>query len=97
MRAGRGAGSLFHERVVIRFRRKAIAEPLQAQPGALRHSHDMPFAAHGVAERVHASCGVVRHVLHVREDHAGGAERTGHDPRLDDAEAEMAAEISLDS
>ncbi len=80
----RGIGG---QRVVIRARRELIAEPLQAEPGALRDAHHVPFVAHRVAEGVDAAGGIVLHLLHVREDHAGSAQGAGNDARLDNAVA----------
>ena len=85
LRAGRRLRGFGGERVVLRSGRQLVAEPLQAQTGALRHAHHVPLVAHRVAKGVDAAGGIVRHLLHVGEHHAGGAQRAGNDARLDNA------------
>ena len=80
---GHPFGLLVHEEVRVFahafryglfFRAEIIPEPLQAQPGALGHAHDMPAARHGTAERVHAAFGVDGHFVGVSKHHAAGAD-----------------------
>src|ERR1700677_4708841 len=70
------------KRIVIGAGRKLIAEPLQAETGALSHAHYVPLAADGVAERVDAAARIVCHLFHVREYYARSAERTRYDTRF---------------
>src|SRR5215831_16283383 len=86
----RGLGG---QRVVVRSRRELVAEPLQAQAGALRHTHHVPLVAHRVAESVDAARRIVRDLLHVREDYAAGAECAGYDALFHDAVADRARRL----
>ena len=70
-----------------------IAEPLQAEPRALRHAHHVPLVAHRVAEGVDAAGRIVVRLVHVREHHAGRAQRAGDDARLHDAVADRARRL----
>ena len=93
LRAGGRLRGFGRERVVFHARRELVAEPLQAEAGALRDAHHVPAVAHGVAEGVHAAGGIVRHLFHVSEDHAGSAQRAGDDASLDDAVADRARSL----
>ena len=93
LRARRRARRFGGQRVVRHARRQLIAEPLQAQPRALRHAHHVPLVAHRVAERVDAPRRIVRHLLHVREHHARRAQRAGDDSLFHDAVAHRARRL----
>src|SRR6185437_12394524 len=70
-----------------------IAQPLQAEPRALRDAHHVPLAGNSMAESVDPSARIVRDLLHVREDDAGGADGTRHNSRFDDAVADSARSL----
>ena len=87
-----GASAAFgRQRVVVRARRELVAEPLQAQPRALRHAHHVPLAAHRMAERVDPPCGSYATFSMCANTTPRRAERARDDSRLDDPVADRAA------
>ena len=93
LRARWGGGGFGGQRIVFRAGRQLVAEPLQAQPRALGHTHHVPLVAHRMAEGVDAAGRIVGHVFHVGENYAGGAQRTRNDAGFHDAIAHRAGSL----
>ena len=93
LRAQRRACGLGHQRVVLDTGSQVRAKPLQAEPGALRDTHDVPLARHGVAERMDAAGRVISWRVLMRKDHAGSPQRAGSDAGFDNAIAHRASRL----
>ena len=81
------------ERVVVRGWRQIVAEPLQAEAGALGDAHHVPCSGDRVTEGVDAPRRIVGWRFGVREDDAGGSDGARDEPRLDDSVAYRAGRL----